>query len=86
MASPIHVQNVKSVQNVIQMALKGCFFPEKFARIAHQLFFRKKNCDNCPGAGGITPGRRSSNLFSRTQSSEPTTFKIVITEFLKKQM
>ena len=45
-----------------------------------RLFFsEKKNCKNCPGP-------RSGNLFSRTQSSQPTTFKIVITEFLNKQI
>ena len=31
------VQNVKNVQNVIQMALKELFFPKKIARIAQRL-------------------------------------------------
>ena len=61
------------MQNVIKMALKRLFFPEKIARIAQQL-------------GPSHPGPHNGNLFSRTQSSQPTAFKIVITWIWNKQM
>ena len=69
-----HVQNVKNVKNVIQMALKSLLFSEKkITRIAQRL-------------GTSPPGPLSGNLFYPTQSPQPTTFKIIITEFLNNQM
>ena len=47
--------------------------------------FSEKNWKNCPAAAGLLPRPHYGNLFSRTQSSQPTTFKIVITGFLNKQ-
>ena len=56
------------------MALKRLFFfSEKTARIALQL-------------GALLPGFHDGNLFSRAQSSQATTFKIVNTGFMNKQM
>ena len=65
-----HVQNVKNVQNVIQMALKCLFFSEKIEELPNGWELRL----------------HSGSFFSSTQSSQPTTFKIVITGFLNKQM
>ena len=55
------------------MALKYQFFSKKIARIAQRLRV-------------LPPDSHSGNLFYRTQSSQPTTFKIVVARFLKKQM
>ena len=55
------------------MALKWLFFSEKIAKIT-QL------------RGALPPGPHSGNLFSHTQSSQPTTFRIVIIGFLNKQI
>ena len=42
--------------------------------------------NNCPAAGALPPSPHSGNLFSRTHSSQPTTFKIVIAGFLNEQI
>ena len=63
----------KNVQNVIQIALKQ-FFSETIAKIAQWQ------------GKALPPHPHSDNLFFHTQSSQPTTFKIVITGFLNKQM
>ena len=56
------------------MVLKCLFFFEKkIARIAQRL-------------GASPPGPHSGNLFSHTQSSQPTTFIIIIREILNKKM
>ena len=62
----------KTVQNVIQMALKWLLF--------------LKICRNCPAAGALPPGSRRGKLLSCRQCLQPTTFKIVITRFSNKQM
>ena len=65
-----HVQNVKNVQNIIQIALKCLFFSEKIEELPSGWELRLY----------------SGSFFSRTQSSQPSTLKIVITGFLNKQM
>ena len=70
-ASPPGPLTCHFVQNVIQMAIKLLFlffFQKKISRIAQRL-------------GASPPGPHSCNLFSRTQSSQPTTFQIVLQGF-----
>ena len=50
------------------------------------FYFFLKKLKNCPVAGGFATRPPSGSMFSHTQSSQPTTFKAVITEFLNKQM
>ena len=47
---------------------------------------KKKNARIAQWLGALPPGPHCGNLFSRTQSSQLITFKIVITGFLNKQM
>ena len=54
------------------MVSKCLFFSEKIARIAQRR-------------GASPPGLSNGTLFSHTQSSQSTTFKIVVTGFLNKQ-
>ena len=101
-----HVQNFKSVQNVIQMAINRCFvffqnkmleFPSSWGppymsfcskcqkrskchpngvEIAVCFFFSKKKLQQiAQRLKASPPGPHSGNLFSRTQSSQSTTFK-----------
>ena len=63
----------KTVQNIIEMALKWLFLCEEISRIAQQL--------EAPSLGP-----HNGNLFSCAQSSQPTSFKIVNTGFLNKQV
>ena len=63
----------KNMQKVIQMALQLLGCSEKVGKFAQR-----------PWASPTGP--HSGNLFSCPLSSQPTTFKIVITGFLNKQM
>ena len=48
--------------------------------------FSRKNARIAQRLRASPPGLHSGNLFSRTQSSQPSIFKIVITRFLNTQM